>query len=118
MPLRHGVGRPLYTVLKTCAQLENPSQRLCLVPRRPHYELGDGPTERLPDPYWAHPQTLIQCDEATCHHITVISPGGEVVSHSVIQVEDDDSKVLQGTSKAKDPIPHLNRLNSQRPSGT
>ena len=93
-PLRHGVGRPLYAGLKTRAQLETPTCRLCMVPRRPNYELGDGPTERLPDPYGAHPRTLMQCNKATFHQIMVNSPVGEGVCHPVCQIGDDDSEIF------------------------
>ena len=116
-PLLHGVGRPLYPVLNNHVQLETPTCRICLVPRRPHYELGNGPTERLPDPYGVHPRTLIQCNKSTCHHRTVRSPGRGGVSHPVCQIDNDDSELLLRTPKAKEPIPQLNRLCSERPSG-
>ena len=45
--LRHGVGLPLYAGIKTCVQLETPTRRIPLIPRRTHYKLGDGLAERL-----------------------------------------------------------------------
>ena len=74
-PLRHCVGLPLYAVLKIRTQLETPTRRLRLISRRPHNELGNGPADHLLDPYGAHPQTLIQCNEATYHQSKVNRPG-------------------------------------------
>ena len=75
-PLLHGVGCPLYAGLKTCAQLEAPSGHIHLIPHHPHDKFGDGKVERIPYPYRAHPQALIQCNNAAFHQSTVRGPGG------------------------------------------
>ena len=61
--------------------------------------------------------TLIQCNVAACHHSMVSVPGGGGVCHPVIQIGNNNSKLLQSASKAKDPIYQLDCLSSQRPSG-
>ena len=93
-PLCQGVDRPLYDGLKTDTQLDTPTYRIFLIPLRPHNELGNGLEERLPDPHGAHPWTLIKCNESTCHHITVRSPGGGGVIHPFIQIGDNDYEIL------------------------
>ena len=110
------MGPPLYAGLKTLTQLDTPSGRLCLIPHRPHKELDDGSAERLPYPYGVHYQTLIQCNEAACHHSTVSSPGRGGIIHPVYQIGDDNSELIRLTPEAKYPIIQLNRLRSQRPS--
>ena len=70
------MGCPLYASLKTYAQLESPTRCICLIPRRPHDESGNGLAERLLYPYGMQPWALIQCNRVTCHQSTVSSLGG------------------------------------------
>ena len=115
--MHQGMGFPLYSGLNTCAQLDTPIRCLHLTPRRPHNDIGDGPAERLPNPYGAHPWPLIQCNEVKFHQITVIIPGGGGLSHPVGQIRKDDSELLQRSSESKEPIPQIKGLCPQRPSG-
>ena len=97
--------------------LEAPADHFRLIHRHLHDKFDNGSTERLPYPYGALPWSLIQCNEATCHQRTVSGPGWGGVIHTVSQINDEDPKLLQRTSKAKEPISPLNFLISHCPSG-
>ena len=109
-PLRPGLGRPLYAGLTNRAKLETPVGPICLIPRRPHNKFGDGMAEHLSYLYGVHPQTLIQCNEATCHRIMTSSlwEGGGGGSYPVYQIGNNKHELLQCTPKEKEPIPQLN----------
>ena len=111
------MGCPVYAGLKTYTPLEAPTCHIYLIPRRHHYKFGNGTSECLSYPYKTYFWALIQCNEAACHQIPVIVPGGEVIIHRVSHIGDDDSKLFWSASKAKDPISQLEHLGSQRLCG-
>ena len=84
----------LYAGLKKCSQLETTTCRICLIPRHPNYEFGDGTEEYFHYLYGAYPWAFIQCNEAKCHQRTVSGQWGGGVSHPVSQIGNDYYKII------------------------